>query len=141
VRETDRVVRWGGEEFVVVAMDTEREEVPALAERIRAAVASTSFEVGPGGPLQKTVSIGFVVLPLHPGNPDWPSWEQALSLADQCLYLTKAEGRDRWVGAMPCEAPVEGSPLPTADLTPLEAQGWVALVRGPARPGPAGDPR
>lgn len=130
VRETDRLVRWGGEEFVVVATDTEQAEVPALAERIRKAVASAGFEVGGGRTLRNTVSIGFVALPLVPGNPEWPSWEQALSLADQCLYLAKAEGRDRWVGAMPCPQPSSEAPPTAPNLPLLQNQGFLDLLRG-----------
>lgn len=131
VRETDPIVRWGGEEFVVVATDTEQVEVPTLVERIRQSVASTPFEVGLGEPITKTVSIGFVALPLHPDCPDWPGWEQALSLADQCLYLAKATGRNRWVGIVPGPNPAQDPPSTTLDLQRLEEQGWVTRLEGP----------
>ena len=45
-RGSDHLVRWGGEEFLVVASDTPRERAPELAERMRRAVADTAFSAG-----------------------------------------------------------------------------------------------
>ncbi len=44
--------------------------------------------------------MGYTAFPLLPGNPDRFGWEQALELADQCLYAAKKSGRDGWVGAL-----------------------------------------
>jgi diguanylate cyclase (GGDEF)-like protein len=103
VRETDRVVRWGGEEFLVVARDTQAEEVSQLAERIRMGVASHDFHLVDHPPIHKTCSIGFACFPVLLRDPGLFSWEQVVDLADQCLYKAKNEGRNRWVGILPRE--------------------------------------
>lgn len=114
VREVDRVVRWGGEEFLVLASEVETGEGPHLAERIRAAIAAHPFEIGLPMPLTMRASVGFAAFPLHPQQPDALRWEQVLSLADQCLYFVKANGRDGWAGVLP----VPGAMLPAGDLVP-----------------------
>lgn len=131
VRESDRIVRWGGEEFVVVAVDTSTEEVPALAERMRAAVAGHAFAIDGAPPLELTVSIGFATMPLFQEAPLNPSWEVVLNLADQCLYQAKGGGRNRWVGLVPragAQAPTAGTVMDPEHL--VEAN-LADLRRGP----------
>lgn len=101
VRDADIVVRWGGEEFLVVARQTSCAEAHLLAERLRARVAAHAFDIGGGTALRKTCSIGFASYPFaQPGQPQ-PRWEDVVELADQCLYAAKASGRDMWVGIVP----------------------------------------
>lgn len=113
MRDVDRIVRWGGEEFLVVAMDTNHAEAPVLAERIRLRIKAHLFDLGNGRTMHKTASIGFACFPLIYADPACFTWEQVLNLADQCLYEAKELGRDRWVGVVPCKnAP------PTLDIDP-----------------------
>jgi diguanylate cyclase (GGDEF)-like protein len=97
-RESDYIVRWGGEEFLVVARSANRGEAGVMAERIRAAVADTPFELEGGTPLAKTCSVGFACFPFVPTQPRLLPWLQMVSLADQGLYTAKFGGRNAWVG-------------------------------------------
>jgi diguanylate cyclase (GGDEF)-like protein len=63
-RDTDYLIRWGGEEFLVVARATPRSHAADLAERARAAVADQAFQLDDGRFLSKTCSIGFCCFPL-----------------------------------------------------------------------------
>lgn len=99
-RDADYLVRWGGEEFLVVARGTTRSAAPELAERLRTAVGGQPFEL-PGLnslSLRCTCSVGYAVWPLQPSHPRATGWQEVVQLADAALYLAKREGRDRWVG-------------------------------------------
>ncbi len=97
VRDTDTLVRWGGEEFLIVARQVGSSTPAALAERIRKAVASHEFDLGDGITLHKTISIGFAPFPLGHQVPCLP-WEKVVLLADRALYAVKRTGRNGWVG-------------------------------------------
>ncbi|RZL32753.1 MAG: GGDEF domain-containing protein, partial [Rubrivivax sp.] len=99
-RETDSLVRWGGEEVLVLARETERGDAAELAARVCAAVRDRPFDIGPGETVQVTVSIGFCAFPLDPQHPRLWDWRACLALADSALYAAKAQGRDGYVGAI-----------------------------------------
>lgn len=85
VRASDVLVRWGGEEFLVVAVGCVLDRAIELAERMRAAVAACSDE-----------DAGHVTLSL--GVAEWQPGELVADLmrrADEALYRAKREGRDR----------------------------------------------
>ena len=111
-RATDSLVRWGGEEFLLVARRARRGGAAKVAQNILEAVRSMSFELPSGERIHKQISIGFTAVPLHPMKPEFGGWQMALELADQCLYAAKTSGRDRWVGALlkvdQDPAPLEG---------------------------------
>lgn len=97
-RESDCVVRWGGEEFLIVSRFADREEAPLMAERIRKAIEKNDFTLPDGNILKKTCSIGFACFPFLPGHPMELSWEQVIDIADRALYAAKKSGRNRSVG-------------------------------------------
>lgn len=105
VRDTDLVVRWGGEEFLVFAAEQGGRELAQMAERVLRGIGSTPVDT-PDGPLRVTVSIGFAAFPLGGAGADLRlHWEQAVNWADMVLYKAKAEGRNRAVGIAGVEAP------------------------------------
>jgi len=109
VRKDDVVVRWGGEEFLVVLRHTAYGFLWEYANRIRRTIAETELVVSddPGDTVRKTCSIGYAPFPFHPGVPEAVSFEQAVMLADLGLYRAKHSGRNRAVGLMPTRhAPV-----------------------------------
>lgn len=94
-RRPDLVARWGGEEFLVVAQDVERDHPGALAERIRQEVEAFEFLLPNGKTLRTTCSIGCAPFPFSPLDPTGLSWEGVLNLADVALYQAKTSGRNQ----------------------------------------------
>lgn len=104
-REDDLLVRWGGEEFVLVTRIDDADVAARLAERIRAAVAEAPMPLAHGAVLAITCSIGFAPWPFSTAWPALGDWQQTSALADRCLYAAKAAGRNAWVGLVPGRAP------------------------------------
>jgi predicted signal transduction protein with EAL and GGDEF domain len=107
------VVRWGGEEFLIVAQGIAREEVAALAERVRRRVQDHAFTLPAGGALSATCSLGFALFPFDPERHLALSWREVLTVADRALYLAKRHGRNRCFGihADPAQAAPVGTDL------------------------------
>ena len=95
LRETDMIVRWGGEEFLVLAT-TNVDRLDELATRILHGIAAEPILL-----LDKririTASVGYVPIPLPPGDVPLP-WDSAIGLTDMALYMAKANGRNRAYG-------------------------------------------
>jgi diguanylate cyclase (GGDEF)-like protein len=103
-RESDYLVRWGGEEFLVLARATDRSEAHVVAERIRQAVSARAFLLPDGTRLARTCSIGFACYPFLPAQPRLMSWSQVVELADVGLYISKHSGRDAWTALYATDA-------------------------------------
>ena len=97
IRPDDVLVRWGGDEFVVVAHAQHVEHATMLAERVRERVAKMKCTLARGIVVRTSCSIGLTCLPFVPGSPDAVSWEQAIKIADLALYRAK-RGRNAWRG-------------------------------------------
>jgi len=65
VRETDTVVRYGGDEFVVLLVETRAEEALVVAERMRKMIEEKSFGNELGLDIRLTISIGIAAFPEH----------------------------------------------------------------------------
>ena len=100
MRETDTLIRWGGEEFLFVARNSSRHDAGSLAERIRNTVGTHEFHVANGIVLHLTCSVGFAAFPFLPEDRTRATWEEVVAVADICLYLAKRGGRNRCVGAI-----------------------------------------
>lgn len=98
-RESDHLIRWGGEEFLVVVRFFYRKGAINLVERFRREVELTEFDIGNGNKLKITCSIGFSCYPFYQNSPEAYTWEQVVEIADQCLYAAKKTQRNAWVGA------------------------------------------
>jgi predicted signal transduction protein with EAL and GGDEF domain len=107
MRDSDTLVRWGGEELLVVSRSASRGDAAIIAERIREAVANHPFDLGNGDTSRLTCSIGFAAFPFIPEDRTRLSWEEVVDVADVCLYSAKRAGRNCWVGVMvrDCIAP------------------------------------
>ncbi|MDD4928419.1 MAG: diguanylate cyclase [Gallionella sp.] len=91
VRAADLVIRYGGEEFLVIMQDSTGEATDKVAEKIRADVEKMKVQL-PGEVLQKTISIGISEFPL-----DSDTFWQAVKYADVAMYHAKEAGRNRVV--------------------------------------------
>jgi diguanylate cyclase (GGDEF)-like protein len=99
-RDSDVIVRWGGEEFLILARNSDRDQIQTMASQLCESVRNHAFELADGTLLHKTCSVGFTGFPLLQDSPERFGWEQAIELADQCLYAAKHSGRDGWVGCL-----------------------------------------
>jgi diguanylate cyclase (GGDEF)-like protein len=89
LRQSDALVRWGGEEFLIIMPDTPIDGAMIAVERMRRA----GFGKRPDGSLQ-TASIG-----IAEQTTDCPAdWEALVELADQRMYRAKQDGKNRVIG-------------------------------------------
>jgi diguanylate cyclase (GGDEF)-like protein len=129
LREADTVVRWGGEEFLVIARHASRQEAHHLAERLRRSFAEHPFRLEDGSVLHRTCSLGFALHPFIQEDPQRLGWEGLISLADRCLYVAKRSGRNAWVGVFPlgAEPPDDLEARLASDLPGLVAGGHLEV--------------
>lgn len=95
VRASDMVIRFGGEEFLIVLQEASENGALKVAESIRGAVEQLKIQI-PGAVLQKTISIG---LAMFPGDSE--TFWQTVKFADVALYRAKDAGRNRVVRFAP----------------------------------------
>lgn len=88
IRDEDRAVRWGGEEFLVLMLESDVDQAYIAAERIRKAVGDTPFEIDDLR-LPITLSLGVAEY----AGEDEPT--SLIARADQALYNAKDTGRNR----------------------------------------------
>ncbi len=99
LRDGDLLVRWGGEEFLVLVRPLPAAEAEGLARRLLAALAEAPV-LHEGRPVPVSASIGFGRFPMRGSDASSASselavsWERAVSLVDAAMYLAKAHGRN-----------------------------------------------
>jgi diguanylate cyclase (GGDEF)-like protein len=127
VRDSDTVLRWGGEEFVIWLPGCGAAQSAMLAQRVLDTVGGTPMQVGIET-LRVTVSMGMIDMPFA-GLPRAEfEWQRALQLADAALYLAKNAGRNRCYQLLPASAPLRISLAELErDLGGAVAAGHVAL--------------
>jgi predicted signal transduction protein with EAL and GGDEF domain len=144
LRDDDLVVRWGGEEFLVLVRPLPRAEADLLAHRLLCAFADTPV-IHEGQSVAVTASIGYGVFPLaldgtNSLETDDPKvalpvdWERAIAVVDSAMYLAKAHGRNGACGIT--RAKVAGAAALEEAIRSLEAAGQdgrleLTLQRGP----------
>jgi diguanylate cyclase (GGDEF)-like protein len=97
-RRPDLMIRWGGDEFLVVARGSTPEGVTSLAERIRSEIENHPFVLPEGQVVHTTCSIGIACYPFQRTDLEALSWDQVINVADVALYTAKRSGRNAWVG-------------------------------------------
>ncbi|MCQ2061636.1 MAG: GGDEF domain-containing protein, partial [Fibrobacter sp.] len=89
IRNTDSLVRWGGEEFVIFCEDTKLQNANFLAEKLRIAIENTPLI------MQQQVTCSFGVAEMVAGEDPKRLFERA----DKALYTSKESGRNRVTSA------------------------------------------
>lgn len=88
LRSSNLLARWGGEEFIILALDQTGPQALQMAERLRAVLENTTF------PHQQTVTVSIGVTSYIP----YESVDVFIKRADDALYLAKETGRNRAEG-------------------------------------------
>jgi diguanylate cyclase (GGDEF)-like protein len=98
-RTTDICCRYGGEEFAIILPESTSVDAATRADALRSEVKNLrlQYKKHPLGPL--TVSVGVAAFPEHGSTS-----EELLKIADECLYESKARGRDVVTVALPQNA-------------------------------------
>ena len=135
VRDTDMVLRWGGEEFLVYSPKSNPSQIAGLVDRVLNSVGGTSIIAGEHE-VQVTMTAGFISLPFSDISELKLDWEKALQIADMALYLGKANGRNRGYGIAKIMVDSESAiPFLEEDLAAAVNSGMVELIEvvGPAK--------
>lgn len=89
VREVDVVIRYGGDEYTIILIETGRQGASIVAERIRRAIESHNFVLGDDLIINLTACLGFSCYP-----EDTKSKLELLEMADRAMYYGKTSGRN-----------------------------------------------
>jgi diguanylate cyclase (GGDEF)-like protein len=115
VRKSDVLVRWGGEEFLIMSRSADPAGTPAFCERILDVMASEIFDLGHGVRVRKTCSVGWAPFPWSRGAYEAICAEETIELADTALYRAKAGGRNQGIGILPSDRAVASPPTITLE--------------------------
>jgi diguanylate cyclase (GGDEF)-like protein/PAS domain S-box-containing protein len=88
-RASDICCRYGGEEFAILLPESTSQDAAIRANALRAEVKSLRLQYKKQSLGQLTLSVGVAAFPEHGSTS-----EELLKIADQCLYESKAHGRD-----------------------------------------------
>ncbi len=89
VREVDIVIRYGGDEYTIILIETGRQGASIVAERIRKTIDSHLFPIDGSRHAKLTASLGFACFP-----EDTKSKLELLEMADRAMYHGKASGKN-----------------------------------------------
>jgi two-component system, cell cycle response regulator len=90
VRDVDLVIRYGGDEYTIILVETEAESAHLVAERIRSTIENQQFLAQEGYTIHLTACIGYACFP-----EDTRLKMQLLEVADKAMYRGKFSGRNR----------------------------------------------
>ena len=97
VRAEDFIVRWGGEEFLVILNDTSPAYLDRFARKALRSVRENAISLDEGRVIRRTCSIGYTQVPFCQEAPELLTLEQTIRLSDYAMYVAKQSGRDRAV--------------------------------------------
>jgi len=97
IKSEDYLMRWGGEEFLIILNQTKVECLKAFSKSILNVVRQTPIELGEGKKINVTCSIGCTYLPLDPELTEVVKLEQIVNVSDLAMYKAKEMGRNRSV--------------------------------------------
>lgn len=143
IRADDALMRWGGEEFLVVSRHGARETADVLASRILEALVGEPITVPSGHALRVSASIGWAPFPWNRAAPQSVGLEDVLFMADTAVYLSKRGGRNRATGVLPITgdwpSEVRRAGKASPDRLAQETSVSLSFTLGPAAPVSAPD--
>jgi len=89
LREVDVLIRYGGDEYTILLLESGPEQGQRIGERIRKQIETTVFMTSEGYDIRLTASIGFASYP-----DDTTGMHELLNMADQAMYVGKASGKN-----------------------------------------------
>ena len=128
VRDSDMVLRWGGEEFLIYSPKSNPVQITGLVDRVLRTIGEQPVEVGDLR-VPVTMTAGFISLPFSGVSETLCDWEKTLQIADMALYLGKAHGRNRAYGLARLLVPSEQAmPILERDLSAAISGGMVEMI-------------
>jgi diguanylate cyclase (GGDEF)-like protein len=94
IRSDDYIIRWGGEEFLILLNETKIKYLETFSEKILNKVEKTNIELPNKTIINKTCSIGCAYLPFEMRYSDLLTFEQTVNICDFALYKAKEHGRN-----------------------------------------------
>ena len=94
IRGEDILVRWGGEEFLIILYNTKPEYLEKFSKKVLEKIKETPVKVSENETIYKTCSVGYVEMPLDITNPELLNLEQMINISDYALYCAKENGRN-----------------------------------------------
>ena len=119
VRKADVLVRWGGEEFLIMSRSADPAGTPAFCRRILEVMSAEPFDLGHGISVRKTCSVGWAPYPWCRSAFEALCAEESIALADAALYRAKALGRNLGIGLLASDAAARNADAIT--LTSVQA--------------------
>ena len=108
IRASDILIRWGGDEFLIVSRQSSRSEAASFAARILTLVGDPSAGLASAAvEIRTTCSLGWAAFPRYPDEPEIVPLEAVLGLADRGLYEAKTFGKNRAIGISPSDEGTE----------------------------------
>ena len=101
VRDVDAVIRYGGDEYTIVLVETGLKGAAVVAERIRKTVEAHTFASADGLAIKLTVSLGYACSP-----DDARTKGELMEMADRAMYRGKAGGKNLAFHAQPGDGPL-----------------------------------
>jgi diguanylate cyclase (GGDEF)-like protein len=137
MRKSDVLVRWGGEEFMIMSRSADRAGTAVFCSRILDMIALEPFEIANGITLRKTCSIGWAPYPWSEQTYDAIVAEDVIELADIALYRAKAMGRNQCIGFLPSDIALASPGNISMEKLREEGSGLIKVVK---TPGPGKSP-
>lgn len=94
IRGDDTLVRWGGEEFLIILYNAKPHYLEKFSRKVLEKVKTTLIKVSESQTINKTCSLGYVSMPLDRANPGILDLNQMINISDYALYCAKENGRN-----------------------------------------------
>ncbi len=129
MRKSDLLVRWGGEEFLIMSRAADRSGTPVFCSRILDVMASAPFDLLGGVKVRKTCSIGWSPYPWCESAYEAICAEEVIELADTALYLAKSLGRNQSVGFLPSDDAIRSSERISIETLREQRSSLIRVIR------------